>query len=66
MTIINGGGIILMEETDKIQIGHIEILWSIGMSMDEVGTHLFGVRNIAQGFPCTLGVIIALPIGQVL
>ena len=55
-----------MEETDKIQIGHIEILWSIGMSMDEVGTHLFGVRNIAQGFPCTLGVIIALPIGQVL
>ena len=65
VTIINSGQIILTEKMDKIQIGHIETTWSIGMSADKVGDCFFGMREIAQGFSHMLGVVIALPVDQV-
>ena len=51
---------------DKIQIGHIEMMWSIGMSMCKVGNHLLDIREVAQGFPHMLRIIIALPVDQIL
>ena len=65
VTIINGRQIILTEKTNKIQIGHIEMIWSVGIRADEIRDHLFGMREIAQRFPCSLGIIIAFPMNQV-
>ena len=65
VTIINGRGVILTEKVDKIQIGHIEMAQSIGVRVGKVGDHFFGVREIAQRFPCVLEIIIALPVNQV-
>ena len=47
VTIINSGWIILMGEANKVQIGHIEAMQSIGMSMGEVEDCLFGIRETA-------------------
>ena len=66
VTIIDNRQIILMKEMDKIQIGHIETMWSIWMSTSKVGNHFFGVRGIAQEFPHVLRIIIALLVDQVL
>ena len=54
-----------MEKMDKIQIGHVEVMQSIGMSTGKVGNHLLGMSEIAQGSPYTLRIVIALSVDQV-
>ena len=43
MAIVNDRGVIVMEKVDKIQISHIETMWSIGMRAGEVRDHFFGM-----------------------
>ena len=65
VTIINDRGIILMEEVNEIQIGHIEVMQSIGASMDKVGNYLFSMSKNAQVFPYELRIVIAFPVDQI-
>ena len=66
MIIINSRRVILIKKMNEIQIDHIEVIQSIGMSMGEVRDCLFDMREIAQGFPHTLEIVIALLVDQIL